>query len=96
MTTKNIRKHVCWRWCHRRLDRHRTGPCRLLEVSVVARGDALAHIRATGLRLQTVAGVHQAASVRSSDDPAALGVQDLVVIAVKAPALLTWRAASLP
>ena len=58
------------------------------DVSVVARGDALAHIRAHGLRLQTVTGV-EAASVRSSNDPAALGVQDLVVIAVKAPSLLS-------
>ncbi len=55
------------------------------DVSVVARGEALANIRAHGLRLQTVAGV-EAAYVRSSDDPAALGVQDLVVVAVKAPA----------
>jgi 2-dehydropantoate 2-reductase len=32
--------------------------------------------------------MHRPTSVRASSDPAALGVQDLVIIAVKAPALL--------
>ena len=58
------------------------------DVSVVARGEALSSIQAHGLRLQTATGV-ESASVRAADDPTTLGVQDLVVIAVKAPSLLS-------
>jgi 2-dehydropantoate 2-reductase len=61
------------------------------DVSVVARGQALAAIQAQGLRLQTTAGpesVQAGMAVRASAHPAELGVQDLVVIAVKAPSLL--------
>ncbi len=56
------------------------------DVSVVARGATLAALQQHDLRLQQgedVASVQVAASA----DPAALGVQDLVIIAVKAPAL---------
>ena len=56
------------------------------DVSVVARGDTLRALQQHGLRLQTDAGT-SAAAVQAHDDPAALGVQDLVVVAVKAPAL---------
>lgn len=56
------------------------------EVSAVARGATLEALRRHGWRL-TMAGTAIAAPVRASDDPARLGVQDLVVIAVKAPAL---------
>ena len=56
------------------------------EVSVVARGATLAAIRQHGLRLHQ-AGEVQMARVQATDDPAQLGVQDLVVISVKAPAL---------
>ena len=59
------------------------GPC---QVSAVARGATLAALQAHGLRLQQ-GGVLLQAPVLASDDPATLGVQDLVVIAVKAPAL---------
>ncbi|MBK6866756.1 MAG: 2-dehydropantoate 2-reductase [Burkholderiales bacterium] len=56
------------------------------EVSVVARGATLDALRADGLRLRE--GDSEAAHpVRASDDPAALGVQDLVVVAVKAPGM---------
>lgn len=64
------------------------------QVSVVARGATLAALQQHGLRLQTQggsgpAGVRTTAlAVQASDRPAALGVQDLMVIAVKAPALL--------
>jgi 2-dehydropantoate 2-reductase len=55
-------------------------------VSVVARGETLAAVQAQGLRLQT--GDHTVAvPVRASSDPATLGIQDLVVVAVKAPAM---------
>jgi 2-dehydropantoate 2-reductase len=57
------------------------------EVSVVARGATLAALREHGLRLQKGDNT-SAARVRASNSPAELGVQDLVVVAVKAPALL--------
>ena len=72
------------------------------EVSVVARGATLEALRAHGLRLDTVRAepveAHASPStgsgrtvvstpVRASADPAELGVQDLVIVAVKAPAM---------
>jgi len=56
------------------------------EVSVVARGTTLAALQGNGLRLQSGEQRFQA-DVRASADPAQLGVQDLVVVAVKAPAM---------
>jgi 2-dehydropantoate 2-reductase len=56
------------------------------EVSVVARGATLAALQSNGLRLQEGAEVLQV-PVRASASPAELGVQDLVIIAVKAPAM---------
>jgi 2-dehydropantoate 2-reductase len=55
-------------------------------VSLLARGATLAALHRHGLRLAAVDGV-QSVAVAASDDPADLGVQDLVVLAVKAPAL---------
>ena len=56
------------------------------DVSVVARGATLAALQANGLRLQS-GGEALAQPVRASASPAGLGVQDLVVVAVKAPAM---------
>ncbi|HPE61292.1 MAG: 2-dehydropantoate 2-reductase [Thiothrix sp.] len=56
------------------------------EVSVVARGETLAAIQQKGLGLQTAAGIEYY-PVTVSADPATLGVQDLIIIAVKQPAL---------
>ncbi|MBI5720244.1 MAG: 2-dehydropantoate 2-reductase [Burkholderiales bacterium] len=56
------------------------------EVSAVARGATLAALRQHGWRLQTAGGLVQA-KARASDSAAELGPQDLVVIAVKGPAL---------
>ena len=56
------------------------------EVSALARGATLAALREKGLRF-TSGGPVESARLRVSDDPRDLGVQDLVVIAVKAPAL---------
>jgi len=53
------------------------------EVSVVARGEHLAAIRAGGLRLQ-IGGATHVAHVAATDQPAELGVQDLVICALKA------------
>ncbi|KAF1050309.1 2-dehydropantoate 2-reductase [Xylophilus sp.] len=55
-------------------------------VSAVARGATLEALRRHGLQLASPDGDVQAA-VQAHEDPAALGVQDLVIIAVKAPAL---------
>jgi 2-dehydropantoate 2-reductase len=57
-----------------------------VDVSVVARGATLAAIRAQGLRLQQ-GDATSSAQVQASASPAELGPQDLVVIAVKAPAM---------
>lgn len=56
------------------------------EVSFIARGATLAALREKGLRFLE-SGPAEAVSVRAEDNPALLGVQDLVVLAVKAPAL---------
>ena len=57
------------------------------RVSVVARGATLQTLQQQGLRVQR-GETTTAAPVQASSNPAELGVQDLVVIAVKAPALL--------
>ena len=56
------------------------------QVSVLARGDTLGLVRAEGLRLDEQ-GEEFVAPVEVADDCAALGEQDVVIIAVKAPAL---------
>ena len=55
-------------------------------VSVIARGETLAAIRKDGLRL-LINGETLRTSVRATEDPAELGPQDYVIIAVKAPSL---------
>jgi 2-dehydropantoate 2-reductase len=57
------------------------------QVSALARGDTLQALRSQGMRLQSGSGPVRTAPVHASDEPQALGVQDLVVLAVKAPAL---------
>lgn len=56
------------------------------EVSAVARGATLAALREHGLRLREGDRL-STYRIASSDDPSALGAQDSVVVAVKAPAL---------
>ena len=56
------------------------------HVSAVARGATLDALRRHGLRLRE-GGALVTAPVQASDDPASLGPQDLVLVAVKAPAL---------
>jgi 2-dehydropantoate 2-reductase len=55
-------------------------------VSLVARGETRDEIDSEGLRL-TDGGETRCVGVATADDPAILGVQDLLVVAVKAPAL---------
>lgn len=57
------------------------------EVSALARGDTLAAMQQHGWRLNTDVGLVQAALHRASSTAAELGVQDLIVIAVKSQAL---------
>src|SRR4051794_8131069 len=56
------------------------------EVTALARGATLAALRAHGRRLRKDGELLQA-SARASDSAQELGVHDLVVIAVKGPAL---------
>lgn len=58
------------------------------QLSVLARGDTLQALQQHGLQLHQGGELH-AVPVKVSSDAAALGEQDLVVIAVKAPALAT-------
>jgi 2-dehydropantoate 2-reductase len=53
------------------------------DTSVVARGPTLSAVRADGIRLSS----GERAPVRVSDRPEELGPQDLVILAVKSPAL---------
>jgi 2-dehydropantoate 2-reductase len=57
------------------------------ELSVVARGATLEALQRDGLRLQQQAGEPMSATVRASARPADFGMQDLVIVAVKAPAM---------
>lgn len=56
------------------------------DVSVVARGAHLAAMRAKGIRV-VAPDWDETVAVRASDDPAEFGVQDAVLVTVKAPAL---------
>jgi 2-dehydropantoate 2-reductase len=57
------------------------------QMSAVAAGATLEGLRKHGLRVQTKDGLVRA-GVHASNDPATLGVQDLIVIGVKGPALV--------
>jgi len=72
------------------------------SVSVVARGATLAAVRERGIELQSpVTGAPGAThstfhAVEVAVDPATLGVQDLVIVAVKAPAMASVAARIAP
>jgi len=57
------------------------------QVAAVARGDTLQALRTHGWRLQHGDTLLRAPLAAASEDPAALGPMDLVVVAVKGPAL---------
>ena len=61
------------------------------HVSVLARGDTLQALQKNGLQMHQGSELHSV-PVLASQDAAALGVQDLVVISVKAPALASVAA----
>ena len=54
------------------------------DVAFVARGDHLRAIRERGLRVTSIAGDFTIHPARASDDPAALGPADVILVAVKA------------
>jgi 2-dehydropantoate 2-reductase len=56
------------------------------DVAALARGDTLAALRARGLRW-VMAGRELSTPIRASDDARELGPQDLVIVALKGPAL---------
>ena len=58
-----------------------------VTLSVVARGETLQQLQTHGLQLHS-GDQTQHAKVQASAQPASLGVQDLVIIAVKAPSML--------
>ncbi|CAN7305588.1 2-dehydropantoate 2-reductase [Pseudorhodoferax sp. LjRoot39] len=58
------------------------------QVGALARGATLAALRTHGWRMDTAGGRLHGPLAQASDDAAELGVQDLIVIAVKAPALV--------
>lgn len=64
-------------------------------VSVVARGESLGAL-GSGLRLSGSGGDDRLAKVRAAQDASELGAQDLVVVAVKAPALADAAEAARP
>ncbi len=65
------------------------------EVAAIARGATAAALRAHGWRLQT-GGTLVAVPARVAEQPSELGPQDLVVVAVKGPALASIAAAISP
>jgi len=64
----------------------RVGQLPGVQLSLVARGDTLRALQQHGLRLHS-GGTTASVTAHASAVPADLGVQDLVVVAVKAPAL---------
>ena len=64
-------------------------------VSMLARGPTLEALRRDGLRL-TESGEPAVVEVSASDDPAGLGEQDVLIIAVKAPSLAQAAEAARP
>ncbi|MDB5915940.1 MAG: 2-dehydropantoate 2-reductase [Massilia sp.] len=74
----------------------RLAACGQAEVSAIARGATLAALRAHGWRLREVDNTLLQAPANASDNFDALGPMDLVVIAVKGPALPAVAASIAP
>ena len=62
-------------------------PAGQIQLSAVARGDTLRTLREQGLTWVDGDGAEHRVAVNASDDPASLGVQDLVIVSVKGPAM---------
>jgi 2-dehydropantoate 2-reductase len=66
------------------------------DVTFVARGDHLAAIRASGLRIDSVNGDAVVTSARATDDPREVGVVDYIILGVKAWQVLDAARAARP
>ena len=62
-------------------------PAGQIQLSAVARGETLRTLRERGLTWVDADGVEHCVPVNASDHPASLGVQDLVIVSVKGPAM---------
>lgn len=62
-------------------------PVGAIQLVALARGDTLRSLRERGLTWVDAQGVEHRVAVQASDDPASLGVQDLVIVSVKGPAM---------
>lgn len=62
-------------------------PAGQIQLSAVARGNTLRTLRDQGLTWVDGDGAEHRVPVNASDDPASLGVQDLVIVSVKGPAM---------
>ena len=58
-----------------------------IELCALARGQTLAQLRKDGLRFESTEGQTETIALRTSDQPQELGVQDLIIVSVKAPSL---------
>jgi len=58
-----------------------------VELSAIARGDTLKQLQARGLTWVDAHGAAHAVPLTATDNPAALGQQDLVIVSVKGPSL---------
>ena len=58
-----------------------------VALSVVARGETLAALKTSGLRLHMSGALTSHSALTPSQSPADLGLQDVVIVAVKAPSL---------
>jgi 2-dehydropantoate 2-reductase len=62
-------------------------PAGSIQLSAVARGETLRTLRERGLIWVDADGAEHGVAVNASDDPASLGIQDLVIVSVKGPAM---------
>lgn len=62
-------------------------PAGQIQLSAVARGETLRALRERGLVWVDADGAEHSVAVNASDDAASLGVQDLVIVSVKGPAM---------
>lgn len=62
-------------------------PAGQIQLSAVARGETLSTLREQGLTWVDADGAEHRVAVNASDDPASLGVQDLVIVSVKGPSM---------
>ena len=62
-------------------------PSQQIQLSAIARGKTLAALQTQGLTWIDASGQTRHVALTASDDPAALGPQDVVIVAVKGPSL---------